>query len=153
MFELGEFSRSLSENARSASKVYAVDPGMLTAFSPSAVRDEGQRLETAVFDRLRRGAGGMREGAISRLVVDDGRRHEVDFVVGDALLGEGYRLVQVSVSMAERATREREVAGLRAGMRRLDAAEGWIVTMDEEEEIDVPEGAVHVVPAWRWLLG
>ena len=153
VFELGEFSRSLSENARSASKVYAVDPGMLTAFSPSAARDEGQRLETAVFDRLRRGAGGMREGAISRLVVDDGGRHEVDFVVGDALLGEGYRLVQVSVSMAERATREREVAGLRAGMRRLDAAEGWIVTMDEEEEIDVPEGAVHVVPAWRWLLG
>ena len=119
VFELGEFSRSLSENARSASKVYAVDPGMLTAFSPSAVRDEGQRLETAVFDRLRRGAGGMREGAISRLVVDDGGRHEVDFVVGDALLGGGYRLVQVSVSMAERATREREVAGLRGERREV----------------------------------
>lgn len=153
VFELGEFSRSLAENARSASKVYAVDPGMLAAFSPSASRDEGQRLETAVFDRLRRGAGGMRAGAISRLLVDDGGRHEVDFVVGDALLGDGYRLVQATVSMADGATREREVGGLRAGMRRLGAREGWVVTLDDEEEIDVPEGAVHVVPAWRWLLG
>lgn len=152
MFRLGEYGRSLSPNPRSASKVYAVDPGMLVAFSPAPALGEGQRLETAVFYRLRRAAGGMRPGGLSRLLVDDGR-HEVDFVSGDALLGGGSELVQATVSLADPATRRREVEGLRAGMRALGEREGWIVTLDEQEELDAPEGAVHVVPAWRWLLG
>lgn len=106
----GQFSRAVAA---------APTAGAALPCGPSASRDEGQRLETAVFDRPRRGAGGMRAGAISRLLVDDGGRHEVDFVVGDAPLG---------------------------------ADEGRVVTVDDEE-IDVPEGTVHVVPAWRWLLG
>lgn len=152
-FQVDELSRSLAPNPRAASKVYAVDPGMLTAFSPASSLDEGQRLETAVFDKLRRDAGGLRARAVSRLLVDDGGRHEVDFAVGDALLGGGWTLVQVSISLEDARTREREVSALRAGMRRLGADEGWIVTMDEEDEIRVPEGTVRVVPAWRWLLG
>ncbi len=153
VFQLGEYGRSLSPNPRSASKVYAVDPGMLAAFSPAPALDEGQRLETAVFCRLRRAAGGMRPCGLSRLLVDDGGRREVDFVSGDALLGGGSELVQATVSLADPATRRREVEGLRAGMRALGEREGWIVTLDEQEEIAVPEGSVHVVPAWRWLLG
>lgn len=153
LFSVDEFSRSLSANTRSATKVYAVDPGLLTAFSPSASHDEGQRLETAVFDALRRRAGDLRSGAISRLLVDDGGRHKVDFVVGDVLLGEAYQLVQVTTSLEDEATRRRELEGLRAGMRAFGVDEGWIVTLDDEEDVSVPEGVAHVVPAWRWLLG
>lgn len=125
---------------------------MLVAFSPAPALDEGQRLETAVFCRLRRAAGGMRPCGLSRLLVDDGR-HEADFVSGDALLGGGSELVQATVSLADPATRRREVEGIRAGMRALGEREGRIVTLDEQEKLDVPEGAVHIVPAWRWLLG
>lgn len=155
LFSVGELSRSLSANPRSASKVYAVDPGMLAAFSPAPARDEGQRLETAVFARLRREAGGLRAGAVSRLLVADasGGRREVGFAVGDALLGRGVELVQATVSMEDERTRRRELTGLSAGMRALGVAEGWVVTMDEEEDVEVDGGVVHVVPAWRWLLG
>lgn len=155
LFSVGELSRSLSANPRSASKVYAVDPGMLAAFSPAPARDDGQRLETAVFARLRRQAGGLRAGAVSRLLIADasGGRREVDFAVGDALLGRGVELVQATVSMEDERTRRRELSGLSAGMRALGAAEGWVVTMDEEEDVEVDGGVVHVVPAWRWLLG
>lgn len=152
LFKVDEFTRALADNPRSVSKVYAVDPGMLMAFSPSAARDEAQRLETAVFMKLRRDAGSLRKGAVSRLLLRDGARHEVDFVVGDALVREAYELVQVTCSMREEKTRRREVSALRAGMAALGVREGWVVTLDEEEEITVDEGVVHVVPAWRWLL-
>ncbi len=36
VFSLGDLSRSLADNPRSSSKVYAVDPGMFTAFSRAA---------------------------------------------------------------------------------------------------------------------
>ena len=148
LFKVNEFTRALADNARSVSKVYAVDPGMLMAFSPSAARDEAQRLEMAVFMKLRRGAGSLRKGAVSRLPLRDGARHGVDFVVGDALVREAYELVQVTCSMREGKTRRwGGGSALRAGMAAFGVREGWVVTLDEEEEIAVDEGVVHVVPA------
>ena len=147
LFKVDEFTRVLADNPRSVSKVYAVDPGMLMAFSSAAARDEAQRLETAVFMKLRRDAGSLRKGAVSRLLLRDGARHE-----GDALVREASELVQVTCSMREEKTRRREVSALRAGMAALGVREGWVVTLDEEGEIAVDEGVVHVVPAWRWLL-
>lgn len=154
IFRLPEFSRSLSENPKSASKVYAVDPGMLVAFSPAPSVDVAQRLETAVFDKLRRDAGSLRAGALSRLLLTRSgqRAHEVDFVMGDPVVGEAWLLVQACASLADGGTRRRELAALRAGMAEFGVDEGWVVTLDESEEVDVPEGTVHVVPAWRWLL-
>ena len=154
LFSVGELSRSLSENPRAVSKVYDVDPGMLVAFSPAGVVDEGQRLETAVFNQLRRERGGLRQGAIARLLVrEGGKQNEVDFARGDPLMGDAYELVQVSVSLEEAKTRKRELGGLQAAMRQKGLPEGWVVTTGESEELDVPEGRIHVVPAWRWLLG
>lgn len=153
VFQVRELSRKLAENTRSVSKVYAVDPGLCVAYSPAASRDVGQRLETAVFDALRRECGFLRKDAISRAFIDEGsRRHEVDFVVGDALLGEKLKLIQVCLSLAEPATRTRELAALAAAMRKLDWDEAFVVTMDEREDVSLPEGNVHVVPAWEWLL-
>ena len=154
LFSVGELSRSLSENPRAVSKVYDVDPGMLVAFSPAGVVDEGQRLETAVFNQLRRERGGLRQGAIARLLVrEGGKQNEVVFARGDPLMGDAYELVQVSVSLEEAKTRKRELGGLQAAMRQKGLPEGWVVTTGESEELDVPEGRIHVVPAWRWLLG
>lgn len=152
VFALREFSRALADNARSVSKVYAVDPGMFVAFSPSTARDEAQRLETAVFMKLRREAGSLREGALTRALIDDCGRHEIDFVVGDALMQDAFRLIQVSYDMSDERTRLREVSALRAGMRRYGIGEGTIVTLDDTDTIEVPEGAISVVPAWKWLL-
>lgn len=151
-FPLEEYSRSLSQNSRAAAKLYAIDPGMLMAFSPSATQDEAQRLETAVYIHLRRTSGSLREGSVARLLVENGSRHEIDFVVGDALLGEQHRIIQVSCSLSDEKTYKREIAGMRAGMRQMKESEGWVVTLYDEEEIEVEEGTIHVVPAWKWLL-
>ncbi|WP_270240088.1 hypothetical protein [Collinsella tanakaei] len=95
-----------------------------------------------------------RQGSLSRLLVTKSGaiRHEIDFVVGDPLMGEAYQLVQVSWGMSNEKTRAREILGLRAGMRSLGVPEGWTVTMDEEDEVAFEGGVVHIVPAWKWLL-
>lgn len=67
-------------------------------------------------------------------------------------MGEAYQLVQVTCDMADPKTRQREIEGLRAGMRSLGVPEGWIITMDEEDEITSEDGLIHIVPAWKWLL-
>lgn len=153
LFSVSEFSRSLASNTRSASKVYAADPAMFGAFSPAAVSDQGQRLETAVFNALRRRTPAARTGSVCRLLFKNGsRKHEVDFVAGDALLMQAYDLVQVSVEMTNEKTREREIAALDASMAQFDLGESAIVTMDEQTDIPCEHGVVHVMPAWKWLL-
>ena len=56
------------------------------------------------------------------------------------------------ISLSNEKTRAREILGLQAGMRSLGVPEGWIVTMDEEDEVAFEGGVVHIVPAWKWLL-
>lgn len=153
LFPVNEFSRALADNARSSAKVYAVDPGMFVAFSKAASQERGQRLETAVFLRLRREVGIARQGTVSRLLFQDrGARHEIDFVVGDALTLEAYRLVQVCWELDDERTRRREIRAMQAAMRRFSLDSGTIVTADHAETIVVPEGRIDAVPAWRWLL-
>ena len=153
LYSVKEFSRAIADNTRSSAKVYAVDPAMFSAFSPSPTCDEGQKLETAVFNKLRRGTNLVRQGSIARLLFEkNSARHEVDFVVGDALLQEAWQLVQVSYSLADAKTRRREVRALEAAMPLYGVDESWIVTMDESETIEIEAGIIRVVPAWSWLL-
>lgn len=138
LFSVGEFSRAIADNPRSVSKVYAVDPGMFTAFSSAISIDLGQRLETAVFNKLRRDVTLVRKESISKLLLREGTsKHEIDFVVGDALTMEPFQLVQVCVSLQNESTRKREFAALETAMRRFGLAEGTIVTMDEEYDVPV----------------
>lgn len=153
VFSLGNLNRALADNSRSSSKVYAIDPGMFTAFSRAASKEEGQRLETVVFNKLRRMAPSARSGSLARMTFEhEGKAHEVDFVMGDALLGDAYQLVQVSVGLEDPKTRAREVSALEAAMEKYGVDESVIVTMDSEETIETGVGAIRVVPAWKWLL-
>lgn len=75
---------------------------------------------------------------------------ECDFVVyadgGTALP------VQVCWSLADPATRQRELKGLYKACEYAKVKEGWIITSDEEEEFDFEGVHVLVKPAWKWML-
>ena len=73
-------------------------------------------------------------------------------LTGTALFQEAYELVQVSTSLADPATRARELRACACAMARFGLDAATVVTMDEQEEVAVAEGTIHVVPAWRWLL-
>jgi predicted AAA+ superfamily ATPase len=129
-----------SERARQSNprKVYAVDPGLVTACARRGSADTGQLLETAVFVELRRESP---ELAYAR--TESG--YEIDFVTSSML-------VQSCASIAEPATREREVRALREAMSSLGHKEATIVTLATDEEIPVAEGTIRAVPLWRWAL-
>ena len=152
LFSVKSYGVALADNPRSSAKGYAADPSLFGAFSPAPASDKGQRLETAVFNKLLREKPSVRQGAISRAFVGEGsQRQEIDFVVGDAMALERVKLVQVSCSLADPSTRKREMRALEAAMPQFDTEEAWIVTMDEGEEVQTPAGCIHIVPAWEWL--
>lgn len=64
-----------------------------------------------------------------------------------------YELIQVSLSMENEATRQREVSALQEAMARFEKNAATIISLDEETDIAISEGVIHVVPAWKWLLG
>lgn len=129
-----------SERARQSNprKAYAIDPGLVTACARRGSADTGQLLETAVFLELRRST---REIAYVR--THTGR--EVDFLTDDGL-------VQACATLEDPQTRDREVGALRAAMAELGHSRSTIVTLYTDEDVRVAEGAIRVVPMWRWAI-
>lgn len=73
--------------------------------------------------------------------------HEVDFYLWEQNIG-----IQVALSIADPATRKREVEGIIKLSQRLHLKDMLIITYDEKEEIETEEGTIHVIPVWQWLL-
>lgn len=149
--ELAALSVSLKDATTHVPKLYAADPGISFAVSRAVQEDVGQRFETAVYLELRRRCRGKRTEAIASYPVP-GSVKKVDFLVGDALASEPYRLIQASLSLENPKTRKRETEALEAAMQTTCLTEGWIVTLRERGEIESEAGAIHVVPAWQWFL-
>ncbi len=61
-------------------------------------------------------------------------------------------LVQVCESMADTQTRKREITSLSEAMAEMKLKVGYIVTRNEDEQIEVESGQINVVPVWRFLL-
>jgi len=55
--------------------------------------------------------------------------------------------------MAQPGTREREIKGMIAALEFLDLPEGYILTRDQTEDVQVGNKKVLVWPAWRYMLG
>jgi predicted AAA+ superfamily ATPase len=116
-------------------KYYFLDTGILGLF----LTDQATKLlENQIYIELRR------RGENPYFLK---RKTEVDFYIPEK--GE---LIQVSYSISDPDTLEREVKGLRAAMKELEIKNALIITYDEEKEIEVQEGIIKVIPAWQWLL-
>lgn len=72
---------------------------------------------------------------------------EVDFV-----LPENGTAIQVSYSIADEATRKREVDALVALGKVLPMEKFVIITKDEETTIEADGKQIDVIPLWKWLL-
>ena len=134
-----------AKEEQALSKYYMVDNGLRTATLIAQSDDAGRQLENAVFLHLYRS-----RGADGKVCYWQGRG-ECDFAV--CRDNEVVRLVQATWSLADAATRRREVAGLLEAAKALDCGDLAIVTHDEEGEIAEGERTIRVVPAWKLLLG
>lgn len=117
-------------------KYYFLDTGILGLF---LIDKDTKLLENQVYIQLRR--KGFEPYFLKK-------KSEIDFYVPEENL-----LMQVSYSIKDPETYERETKGLTLAMKEMKIKESYIITYNEEDVIETDAGVIHVVPAWVWLLG
>ena len=73
---------------------------------------------------------------------------ECDFVI----VKDGrFSAYQVCYELSEE-NRERKIDGLVLCCRQLEEKKGFILTFDQEEEINKEEIEIKIIPVWKWLV-
>lgn len=134
IFNIGNFTAKFVER-ESKKKFYFSDTGILNLF---LFNPESMLLETFVFNALRRKFG------------DDlyyyRENFEVDFYI------PGNTLLQVSYSLHEQSTMQRELNGLIKAAKSQEAQKLQIITYNEEDKLQYKGYDIEIVPAWKWAL-
>lgn len=140
-----KYDRSLVKERKSLDKYYCIDNGLRAAVLLPQSNDNGKNLENTVFLHLHR----------NRLPADKISYYqgnaECDFVCQreDSVL----QLIQVTWSMADKETREREVNGLLEASSVTGCDHLLVLTDDEEETFSAAGKQIRMLPVWKWLLG
>lgn len=142
IFQLFRYDPSVKKQMLSPKKVYFVDNAIINRIGFNATENKGVFLENMVFVELKR------RGADVYYYAD---KCECDFIVRRGIrITDAY---QVTWSMQNAQTREREIAGVRAAMQAYSLQKGYVLTFEGKETIDFDDGTVvEVVPVWEWML-
>ncbi|MFA5993926.1 MAG: ATP-binding protein [Parcubacteria group bacterium] len=139
-FTISKFDYSLKKQIVNDKKVYSIDTGLISHVAFSFSENRGRVLENNVFLELKR--------RDEEVYYDFGKK-EVDF-----LLKKG-RIITMAIQVTtelNKENRERELAGLTEAMQKYDLKEGFVITMDQEENIKNKTGVIRIIPVWKWLL-
>ena len=126
---------------RACSKYYYIDNGLL---SIQLMNVDALLLENAVALSLFRNYG---HDVDDESVYFYNANVEVDFYVPEDELA-----VQVSYSLADEATRKREMDALSKLPNVHPCKRRIIVTYDEEDTITDKYGIIEVIPCWKWFI-
>lgn len=141
---ISKYTKSIIKEQQSLDKYYCVDNGIRNAVLLPQRNDEGKLLENNVFLHLNRNRQPYEKITYFK------ENCECDFVVQhDDLVTQ---LIQVTWTMADPATKEREINGLLEAAKVTGCANLTIVTFDEESTITTDGYTIHSVPAWKWML-
>lgn len=141
IFQLMKYSPSVKVQMLNPKKIYFIDNAIIGRIGFNATDNIGYKLENIVFLELKRRGYDL---------FYHSDKKECDFIVRqEAGITQAY---QVTVSLSDTKTRKREISGLQEAMSTYGLSEGYIITIDEKETIQVDEGVIHIVPAWEWML-
>jgi len=141
VFTVNKFSHSVKSQLRNPKKVYLIDQALIRTLGFHFSEDRGRLLENLVFTALRR------EG---KDVFYHQGKHECDFIIRRGAVVT--QALQVSSSMSDANTRDREFRGLVEALKEYNLDEGMIITGYEEEVTEVDGKTIRIIPAWKWLL-
>lgn len=134
-FSIPIFRKSVREEQRNPKKIYIIDNSYKRLYDAFSGKDTGKLYENLVFLHLRRQTPDIYYFK---------QTHEVDFFVeGD--------LINVSATIDNLSTRQRETRSLEEAMHHLGYKEGLLLTAETEETIKTKAGTIHVLPVWEWL--
>lgn len=143
LFELSRFSYSVKQQVAANKKIYCVDNGIMEAIAFQFSKNVGKYLENLVYITLRR-------QGLDLYYYKTKTDKEVDFVVrkGRNII----QLIQVSDSLAEDSTRQREITALMAAMEETNLSEALLLTSDEEDKIVINKKVIRIISVYKWLL-
>lgn len=141
--ELPRFSFSLKTQQHSLKKIYALDTGMVQVTGFAFSQNQGKLLENAVCIELHRRGHDI-------YYYKTAHTTEVDFLVYEHQAPS--TLIQVSWSLRDPKTKQREVTALLQAMNELHLTRGLILTDEEEEEIEMDGKFIQVKPVYQWML-
>lgn len=142
-FTIPKFSHSMKEQSIANKKIYCIDNGLINHLAFRFSKNSGRFLENLVFLHLRR-----RYSEIYYYKTNNNL--EVDFYIRDG--ANTPQLIQVTESMSELSTRERELRALFKAMDECSLTNATIITHDASEIISKGEKTIHIIPAWHWCL-
>ena len=139
-FELTKFDYSLRKSLNSPKKIYLIDNAFNQIAGFNFSPNSGKNIENIVFIELKRRKKEL------YYYTDKG---ECDFIIKDGSLVT--EAIQVCYSLNNE-NKEREVNGLLAALKKFKMKKGIIITFDQEEEFNVADKKIKLIPIWKWLL-
>jgi predicted AAA+ superfamily ATPase len=138
LFTIPKFSYSLKKQAVNPKKVYVIDNGFANVNSVSFSSNNGRMLENSVFLDLRRSG---------KEIFYFKEKGECDFVIREK--NKVTQAIQVCYELHED-NKDREIDGLIEALEKFGLSEGLILTFNQEDNLEIKDRKVAVLPAWRW---
>lgn len=143
---ISKFDFSTKRQELAPKKLYFIDTKLAQVVGFRHSPDSGRLMENVVFLQLRRRY---------KEIFYFQEKKECDFIVRSKL--NNWLAIQVCFDLQDTATKQREIDGLIEAMQNLNIAEGWLLTMREEDELlisqDSKQFKIHVTPITKWLRG
>lgn len=141
VFMVNKYDVSLKKQIQNAKKGYLIDLGLLRMLAFHHTEDNGRLLENLVFLELKR-----RE----KEIYYHNQKKECDFVIKEK--SKIVEAIQVSWSIENESSYDREVAGLLDAVNTYSLTEGLILTESMERELEVDGVKIRIKPVWKWML-
>ncbi len=140
ILSLDKYDHSEMKQLKSNKKVYPVDHGFLPVVDQSASKNLGKAFETlAALEFIKSGN-----------ILHYYKQHrECDFIIKN---GGELEAIQVSYSVDDSTTLNREIKGLVEACKHLKLSKGTIITFDESFETKINNLQIDVVEGWKYFL-
>lgn len=142
IFHVNKFDFSVKKQIQNPKKIYLIDQALINMLGFGFSENRGRLLENLVFLELKRRG---------KIIFYHRQKKECDFV-----LREGAQIkhaIQVSASLTEKKTLQRELEGLAEALEIHKLTQGLIITENEEKTLEYAGKKIEVKPAWKWFLG
>jgi len=134
-----EYSTVKSEFAQK--KAYSIDNGLAGAVNSKFSQDKGRQLENLMFLEFTKSG---------KEVFYYKNGYECNFIIKG--VDNIIEAVQVCVDISDKNVFDRKVNGLVATCKKLNLTQGYIVSLEDEDKINVEGIAIEIIPAYKYLL-
>lgn len=139
LFSIKKYDYSYKKQLINPKKIYCVDNGIIDQNAFGFSENKGRMLENMVFIELKR-------RALEIYYHKD--KYECDFVInrGNKII----MAIQVCYQL-DTDNQDRETNGLLDALRSYNLSEGTILTLDQEDMVNIEGKTILIMPVWKWL--